>query len=332
MNAYTSLWAVLLHPQGTDLLPFAKSRTWSAQCESLLEWARLHECNDRIRSPASLWTILHQTPVPNGATWADLIAEHSPEDLVNALKGRNGAEGPGLLPWNVRWLIDPRSVQNTLKRQRARRWLDAGKVILLQETHWETTGLTVWENLFPAATIIASEAVDGAGGVAILTPPSVEIIYNRTLVPGYAVMAELRYRGQPIRVLSRYLHPGRRDEVMTLISQAMPTQGPPLFAGGDLNYNVPAPTPEEYDRAQMVRGFLAQRSSMCVSYSRAQHIGPRSKVPEAQDNWMRSQFLLQPFGNGQLLHAGQTDNPTMLPLLPHFTVVVLQTMESCLHT
>ena len=28
MSAYTSLWAVLLHPQGTDLLPFAKSRTW----------------------------------------------------------------------------------------------------------------------------------------------------------------------------------------------------------------------------------------------------------------------------------------------------------------
>ena len=110
MNAYTSLWALLLQPQGSHLLPFAKSRTWSFQSESLLEWARLHECNDRIRSPGSLWTILHQTPVPNGATWADLIAEHTPEDLPVALKGRSATEGPGFASWNVRWLVNPHSV------------------------------------------------------------------------------------------------------------------------------------------------------------------------------------------------------------------------------
>ena len=172
-------------------------------------------------------------------------------------------------------MIDPHSAQNILKRQRIRRWLDAGKFILLQDTHWETSDLTVWDNLFLAATTIASEAVDGAGGVAILTPPSAEIIHKRILAPGYAVMAELRYKEQPIRVLSWYLPPGRRDEVMPLISQAMPTHGPPLFAGGDLNYNVPDPTPEEHDRAQSVRGFLAQRSSMCVEFH-----GPTHKSSE----------------------------------------------------
>ena len=57
------VWSLAVHPQGTDLLPVAKSRTWVAQRESLLEWARLHECSDRIRSPGSLWIILHQTPV-----------------------------------------------------------------------------------------------------------------------------------------------------------------------------------------------------------------------------------------------------------------------------
>ena len=179
MNAHTSLWTLLLHPQGTDLLPFAKSNTWSAQSQSLLEWTRLNECNDRIRSPGFLWTILHQTSVPSGATWADLIAEHTPEDLPNALKGRSGTEGPGIASWNVRWLIGPHSVQNILKRQRIRRWLGAEKIILLQETHWETSGLAVWENLFPAATIIASEAANGAGGVAILVPPSVEVSHKR---------------------------------------------------------------------------------------------------------------------------------------------------------
>ena len=97
MNAHTSLWTLLLHPQGTDLLPFAKSNTWSAQSQSLLEWTRLTECKDRVRSPGSLWTILHQTSVPSGATWADFIAEHTLEDLLNALrKGEERNRGPRL--------------------------------------------------------------------------------------------------------------------------------------------------------------------------------------------------------------------------------------------
>ena len=138
MNAHTSLWALLLQPQGTDLLPPAKSRVWSPQTESLREWARGHECDARIRSPSSLWTILHQTLVPHATTWADLIAEHTPANLLAALRERSASEGPGSASWNVRWLVDPHSVQNILKRQRIRRWLDAGRITLLQETHWET--------------------------------------------------------------------------------------------------------------------------------------------------------------------------------------------------
>ena len=255
-------------PPGADLLPFANSRTRVAQRGSLHDWARLHERNDRIRSPGSLWTILHKTPIPNGATWARLIA-----GLINALEERSGTEGSGFVSWNARWLVDARSVQNVPKKQRIRRWLDAGKVVFQQEMHWETVDLAVWETLFPAATIIASEAVHRAGGVAIIVPPAVEIIREHTLVPGYAILAELRYRGQAIRVLSWYLPPGRREVVMTQISQALPVQGSPLFAGRDLNYHVPAPTPDEHERAQLVRGFLAERSSMCVEFPGPTH-GP----------------------------------------------------------
>ena len=64
--------------------------------------------------------------------------------------------------------------------------------------------------------------------------------------------------------------------------QAMPTHGPPLCAGGDLNYNVPAPTAEEHDRAQQVRGFLAQRSSMCVEFP-----GPTHRPTEQSDRSTR---------------------------------------------
>ena len=271
MNARTSLWALLLQPQGSDLLPPARSHIWRAQAESLREWIIGNGCKARIRSPSSLWSSLHQTPVPHATTWADLIAGHTPEDLLAAVRDRNAAEGPGFASWNVRWLVDPHSAQNIRKRQRIRRWLDAGKVTLLQETHWETADLAVWENMFPAATIVASEADRGAGGVAIVVPPSVEVTHHQVIAPGYAVMADLRYRGQPFRVLSWYLPPGRRNEIMRLISQAMPNQGPPLFAGGDLNYHVPSPAADEHDRAQQVRGFLAQRSSMCVEFSGPTH-------------------------------------------------------------
>ena len=115
-----TLWAVLLHPQGDDLLPFARSRAWIAQRDSLHEWTRQNECNDKIRSPASLWTILHRTPLPNGATWTSLIAEHTPNDLIDALKGRRCTEGPGFVSWNARWLVDPHSVQNIQKSSGSR--------------------------------------------------------------------------------------------------------------------------------------------------------------------------------------------------------------------
>ena len=332
MNACTSLWALLLQPQSSDLLPLARSRTWSSQTESLREWARSHECNTRILSPGSLWTILHQTPAPNGATWSDLIAEHTPADLLATLKDRCATEGPGFAPWNVKWLVDPHSVQNILKRQRIRRWLDAGKITLLQETHWETSDLAVWETLFPAATIVASEAASGAGGVAIIVPPSVEVTHNRVIVPGYAIMADLRYREQSFRVLSWYPPPGRRNEVIALISQAMPNHGPPLFAGGDLNYNVPSPTAEEHDRAQQVRGFLAQRSSMCVEFS-----GPTHKPTEQH---LRSTRQLDAFAVPASAiwkwavtpcwTDGQSD--TMQPSSRRYIDDALPTAELCLHT
>ena len=194
-----------------------------------------------------------------------------PRRLINALKKEAVQKGQALSlgtldGWSMRAQSKTSSRNNAFEDG----WMQ-GKVFLLQETHWETADLAVWETLFPAATIIASEAVNGAGGVAIIIPPAVEIIREHTLVPGYAILAELRYRGQSIRVLSWYLPPGRRDEVMAQISQALPVQGSPLFAGGDLNYHVPAPTPDEHERAQLVRGFLAERSSMCVEFPGPTH-------------------------------------------------------------
>ena len=148
-----------------------------------------------------LWTILHQTPVPNGATWSDLIAEHTPEDLLAALKGskRNRRARLRFVECTLayRSTFGTKYPEAPAHQKVVRRW----EITLLQETHWEASDLAVWENLFPAATIVASEADNGAGGVAIIIPPSVEITHRRVIVPGYAVMADLRFREQPIRVL-----------------------------------------------------------------------------------------------------------------------------------
>ena len=74
-----------------------------------------------------------------------------------------------------------------------------------------------------------------------------------------------------MRVLSWYLPPGQRDDVLRQVEQRFPVQGPPLFTGGDLNYHVPAPAEEELVRAQQVRGILAQRLSMCVEFGGHTH-------------------------------------------------------------
>ena len=48
------------------------------------------------------------------------------------------------------------------------------------------------------------------------------------------------------------------------VGQALPTQGPPLFTGGDLNFHIPDPSPDEMDRARKVFSLLSERSSSCL--------------------------------------------------------------------
>ena len=114
---------------------------------------------------------------------------------------RRVADGPGFVSWNARWLVDPHSAVNTNKRQLRRRWLDVGKVVLLQETHWTTADKAIWTTLFPAATVIGTETEHSAGGVAIIAPPGVRIVRHQIVVPGYAILAEVLFREHPMSVL-----------------------------------------------------------------------------------------------------------------------------------
>ena len=122
------------------------------------------------------------------------------------------ADGPGIVSWNAKWLVDPHSAPNTNKRQLIRRWLDAGKIVLLQETHWTLADKAKWSTLFPAATIIGSETENSAGGVAIIVAPEVRFVRHRIVVPGYAIRT------------SRSTLQGAPDESTIVVSPAWSTR------------------------------------------------------------------------------------------------------------
>jgi hypothetical protein len=104
-----------------------------------------------------------------------------------------------LASWNVRWLVSPHTPQGMGKRLRIQRALTAGKVVALQETHWDVEIGGVWEGLFPAARVIHSGAIPGPrggarGGVAIIVPIRYQVLRYEVLVPGCAVEAVLSLR------------------------------------------------------------------------------------------------------------------------------------------
>ena len=128
--------------------------------------------------------------------------------------------------WNVRWAVSPHTPQAAAKREQLRRWLEAGRIVLLQETHWRPEDEAIWRTLLPAATVVASPAVNGPrggpqGGTAIMLPPACTLVGLPSRVPGVAVGCEVEAPGGRVRLLWVYLPPGRQDEAMTAIEGAV---------------------------------------------------------------------------------------------------------------
>jgi hypothetical protein len=135
MWTMASLWEVLLHPQRTDTLPLAKEAAWKERRDSLHEALRRHNAHARIRSPRSLWSILHRDGMPSPVAWTALLGETTLAELVQAMGAAPRLVNPGIVTWSARWMADPRTNANIAKRNRIRRWLDRGRIVLLQETH-----------------------------------------------------------------------------------------------------------------------------------------------------------------------------------------------------
>ena len=112
-DAGQALWEALGCPRLADHLPLASEPAWAVARRSLTRALNKRGYHDRIRSPRALWTLLHPTQQPHGATWRDLLAGSSLDTLARALADRVATTGVKLVSWNARWLVSPHAEQAT---------------------------------------------------------------------------------------------------------------------------------------------------------------------------------------------------------------------------
>eukprot|EP00974_Lingulodinium_polyedra_P025576 2473171-Lingulodinium_polyedra.AAC.1 len=59
-------------------------------------------------------------------------------------------EARGFTSWNTRWMVDPINEKTTDKKAVIQTMVDAGTVVLLQETHWTRATAAMWASgVFP---------------------------------------------------------------------------------------------------------------------------------------------------------------------------------------
>ena len=131
-----SLWAALGRPSLEGLLPSGGSSGWLSARASFDNALRDWGTGWRPGSPAALWQALNGFACPRGATWGDLIEGVQFRQVLVMARGRLLGKGAGVACWNARWMVDKSSDAVSRKREAVRGWLDRGRVVALQETHW----------------------------------------------------------------------------------------------------------------------------------------------------------------------------------------------------
>ena len=230
-----ALWAALGDPLPGALLPTGKSPAWVFARRSLSKALCTFGLSWTVRSPFALWAIIRGGSPPPGSVWRDLLQDTGLEALVCAIRSRRSNMGWKFASWNPQWLRSPRSDKAAQKRVVVRRWLEAGRVVLLQETHWLPSDLAFWENAFPGATVIAYPAGRGpgggpSGGVAILLPYGCRLVAKRELVQGCAVEVVATLGDGPrTRILCLYLPDGLQLQVVRRVRELLTADDTPTF-------------------------------------------------------------------------------------------------------
>ena len=134
MASRLALLGALGHPSLGDLVPFARTPAWAVARRGLSRILDEQNLSLRIRSPSSLWALLQGGPLPRGCTWALLLHDSDLDSLVAAVNNRGDRQGWRLASWNLQWLVSPHTDKAARKRAIVRRWIQARRVVLLQET------------------------------------------------------------------------------------------------------------------------------------------------------------------------------------------------------
>ena len=131
----SALWAAFGGPPPGALLPAVAAPQWADARGAFSQYLREHGLRWTCRSPAALWALIRGGHMPRGATWRDLLMGCDLPTLLDLVGSRQANHGWKFAVWNARWLISPHTDQASQKRALIRRWLAAGRVVLLQETH-----------------------------------------------------------------------------------------------------------------------------------------------------------------------------------------------------
>ena len=204
------LWDALGRPPPGGLLPAAKTPAWREARLALQD--RLRHLRARFRSPRALWALLYGGSPPPGSTWRDLCAPGSWSRLGSALALPSPTRLAKFVSWNCQWLVSPTTDAGRIKRATVRRWLDQGRIVALQETHWSLIDVSTWASLLPGCSVVASPARPGPaggpqGGVALLVPDRFPVLERRDLVPGLFVAAKVDFGEYQDWVCSAYIPP-----------------------------------------------------------------------------------------------------------------------------
>ena len=243
-----------------DPLRSCRDATWQARRQALRAYLRARLVAAPCRSAAALYATLHGRLPPPGSTWADLL---NVADSALAPRARAGGAIPLIVSWNLRSLRDPTTHAASGKRACLRTWVQKGYIVLLQETHWAAADKAIWEADLQGARVLHSPAVltqrgGTSRGVAIIIPAGVHLVNFRSVLPGFAVEAQVTVQGAPPRLLSTYFPPTRQAQTLTELrgSGDLCLGGVPLptVVGGDLNAQWPAPRRGE---AELVNDWLS---------------------------------------------------------------------------
>ena len=230
------LWEALGRPARHLLIPPTSSLAWRAFRLELASALRRCGCNNRYRSPRQLWNRLHGTPLPRMAKWEDLLRDADWEKLK-----RVAPRGEGCVPlfsWNIRWLVDLNTNQARAKTGVLQEMIYRGSIVMMQETHWKKVSEQLSALTLEGGTMVSSIRDEtrgrSAAGVAMVVPTRYKVQGHTVLSEGRAILADVDYEGQTVRLLSLYLPPGEIEPTIQDLERNLDISGPPLFVMGDL--------------------------------------------------------------------------------------------------